>query len=186
MSVVFPELETVRVEASAGTRERHLAVIEAELTSARRPRRRRFRLMVIATAILLLLPVIALAAERAGPGDLLYPVRQVFERVSEVVGVSSSDRLPSDNPERASTIPPETSTAGTGRVTSTARDVAPDDRAPSPGSETDRTTADDDVRATDTREPTDDREPDGSTKPRRDGAGTRDDAGDGRAEPGRP
>ncbi|MGD2101188.1 MAG: hypothetical protein PVG83_03060 [Acidimicrobiia bacterium] len=180
MSAAFPELDVVRVEVSAVTRDRHLSAIEAELASKRRPRGRRFRLMVVATAILLLLPVIALAAERTGPGDLLYPVRQVLERVSDVVGVSSSDRLPSDNPDRVSTIPPATTL--TGRVTST----VPDDGTSSSGSETDRTNVDDEVRATDTREPTNDREPGGSTQPRRDGAGSGDAGHDGRLEPGRP
>lgn len=83
MSGMFPELDDLRITVDPSTRERHLSAIGSALRSAQRPRRRRrYRLMAVAAAIVLLLPVIALAAERTGPGDLLYPVRQLFERVS--------------------------------------------------------------------------------------------------------
>lgn len=83
MSVSFPELDAVRVQVGAPTQERHLSVIESALRATARPGRRRFRLMAVAVAILLLLPVIALAAERTGPGDFLYPVRQILESVTD-------------------------------------------------------------------------------------------------------
>lgn len=186
MSAVFPELDAVRVEVSAATRERHLSAIETALASTRPRRGRRFRLMAIATAILMLLPVIALAAERTGPGDLLYPVRQVFERVADVIGAQPPDGSPSVSPGGASTIPLETSTTTTDRVTSTVREVAPRDRASSPGPETDHTTVDEDVRTTDTTAADDDRMPAGSTEPGRDAAGTVDTGDDVRTEPDRP
>lgn len=80
MSQQFPELERVRVEMPDEVRDRHLASISRAL-HGKRTGRTRFRLLAIAAVLVLLLPVIALAAERTGPGDLLYPIRELVERV---------------------------------------------------------------------------------------------------------
>ena len=78
----FPELDRLRVEISPATRLAHLDAIRAELRTAT-PTRRRWKLMVVAVAILLTLPVLALAAQRAEPGDFLYPVREVVDWVTD-------------------------------------------------------------------------------------------------------
>lgn len=79
MSVSFPELDQVRVTVDERTREQHLAEIGAALRTRHNPARRRFRFLAIATALALLLPVVALAAEDAVPGDVLYPVKRLVE-----------------------------------------------------------------------------------------------------------
>lgn len=81
MSREFPELEQIRLVVDDSVRERHLGVIAAEVRARRVPRFKRFRLLAVATALLLLLPVIALAADDSVPGDALYPVKRLFEPI---------------------------------------------------------------------------------------------------------
>ena len=85
MSRQFPELDSVRVSVADDVRERHLAAIGNELRSAGRPRIRRFRLLAVAVALVLALPVFALAAEDAVPGDALYPIKRMLEPVVSLV-----------------------------------------------------------------------------------------------------
>lgn len=85
MSRRFPELVTLRVSIDPDTRERHLATINVALREHRAPRFRRLRLMAVAAGLVLLIPVLALAAENSVPGDFLYRVKRLFEPVVEVV-----------------------------------------------------------------------------------------------------
>ena len=85
MSRQFRELERIRVSVAEEVRERHLTAISDELRSARTPRMRRFRLLAVAVAMVLVLPVLALAAEDAVPGDALYPIKRMFEPVVSLV-----------------------------------------------------------------------------------------------------
>ena len=85
MSRQFPQLDSVRISVGDDVRERHLTVIVDELRSARKPRVRRFRLLAIAVALVLALPVIALAADDAVPGDALYPIKRILEPVVSLV-----------------------------------------------------------------------------------------------------
>lgn len=82
MSRGFPQLDQVSLVVDEAVKERHLSVITAEVRAVRKPRFRRFRMLAVATALLLLLPVIALAAEDAVPGDALYPVKRLFEPIA--------------------------------------------------------------------------------------------------------
>lgn len=84
----FPELDRVRVTVNAEVRERHLAAISNAIEVERRPRFRRFRLLAVAAVLVVTLPVLAFAAEESVPGDLLYPVKLMFE---PVVGLVSED-----------------------------------------------------------------------------------------------
>jgi len=88
MSREFPELDQARLVVDEAVKERHLAVIAAEVRAGRAPRFKRYRLLAIVTALLLLLPVIALAADDAVPGDALYPVKRMLE---PVVGLFDRD-----------------------------------------------------------------------------------------------
>lgn len=81
MSSQFPELDGVRLTVPDEVRERHLTVITSALRGSRPRRPRRFRMLALAAALVLALPVIALAAEDSVPGDFLYPVKRVFEPV---------------------------------------------------------------------------------------------------------
>lgn len=85
MSTKFPELERMRLRVAAEVRERHLAAIETAIASARAPRLRRFRLLAAAAALILALPVIALASDDAVPGDILYPIKLWLEPVVSVI-----------------------------------------------------------------------------------------------------
>ena len=87
MSKEFPELEVAKIEVDETTRSRHMTAISAAVREATAPRRR-FRLLAFALAWVLLVPVMALASDRAVPGDFLYPLKQVFE---PVVGVFDTD-----------------------------------------------------------------------------------------------
>lgn len=82
MSRGFPQLDQVSLVVDEAVKERHLSVITAEVRAVRKPRFRRFRMLAVATALLLFLPVIALAAEDAVPGDALYPVKRLFEPIA--------------------------------------------------------------------------------------------------------
>lgn len=84
MSREFHELDGIRVDVAPEVRERQLGTITRALRVARAPRRRRFRLLALATAIVLALPVIALGAEDSVPGDLLYPVKRIIEPLVSV------------------------------------------------------------------------------------------------------
>ncbi len=75
-------LGRARIEVDAATRERHLDTIDRVLGEARSHRTRPGRILAVAVSLVLLLPVVAFAAERSAPGDLLYPVRQAMERVN--------------------------------------------------------------------------------------------------------
>ena len=85
MSRQFRELERIRLSVGEEVRERHLTAIADELRSARTPRMRRFRLLAVAVALVLALPVLAIAAEDAVPGDALYPIKRMFEPVVSLV-----------------------------------------------------------------------------------------------------
>lgn len=85
MSRRFPELDRIRVTVDDDVRERHLAAIGDAVRSARAPRLRRFRLLAVAVAVVVALPVMALASENAVPGDLLYPIKRVLEPLISVV-----------------------------------------------------------------------------------------------------
>ncbi len=84
MSHVFPELEPIRVRVDPGVRARHLAAIDAEIATSVTPKSNRRRLLAIALATVLLLPVVALAAESSAPGDFLYPFKRAFEPVVQI------------------------------------------------------------------------------------------------------
>lgn len=86
MSRGLPELDRVRVVVSDDVRDRHLAAIsDAIRTSRTASRLRRFRLLAVAVAVVLALPVMALASENALPGDLLYPIKRMLEPLVSVV-----------------------------------------------------------------------------------------------------
>jgi hypothetical protein len=74
-------IEQTRIRVDAATRARHLEAVEQALAHQRKRRTRPGRALAVAVALVLLLPVVAFAAERSQPGDLFYPVRQVLERV---------------------------------------------------------------------------------------------------------
>ena len=85
MTIRFPELDQVRVTVDSDTRDRHLAAVTSALQSrATTPKRGRGRFLAVALAVVLLLPVIALAAEDSVPGDLLYPFKRAVEPVVQV------------------------------------------------------------------------------------------------------
>lgn len=84
----FPELDRAKVTVDAEARERHLAAISNAIEAQRRPRFRRLRLLAVAAVLVLTLPALAFAAEESVPGDLLYPVKLIFE---PVVGLISED-----------------------------------------------------------------------------------------------
>ena len=91
MSDPIAVLSQVRLTLSPETRERQMAAIHDEIRRRRRPRFSRRRLLVVAFAILLAVPVMALAAEDTVPGDFLYPVKRLFE---PVVAVFDRDVIP--------------------------------------------------------------------------------------------
>lgn len=99
----FPELEQVRITVDGSTKAQHLAAIDAELIAVKIPPRRRFRLFAVAVTTLLLLPVIALAAERAQPGDLFYPVRQLVQGPDPIAEVD--DRYFAPDPDVVNEVP---------------------------------------------------------------------------------
>lgn len=76
------QLNGARIEVDTSTRQHHLGVIGAALEVERSRRSRPGRALAVAIALLLLLPVVAFAAERSEPGDALYPVRQAMERAN--------------------------------------------------------------------------------------------------------
>ena len=84
MSLAFPELDQVRVSVSEETRSRHLAHVGAALRARSDRLPRRGRVLALALALVLLVPVMALAAENAVPGDLLYPVKRAVEPVVSI------------------------------------------------------------------------------------------------------
>ncbi len=85
MSSRFPELDQIRLSVAENVRDRHLAAIDDAIRSAKAPRLRRFRLLVVAAALILALPVMALASDDAVPGDLLYPIKIMLEPVVSLV-----------------------------------------------------------------------------------------------------
>lgn len=89
MTHEFPELDQVRLVVDRHTRDRHIAAMQAALAQTSRPRFRRRRLLAVAVALILLLPVLSLAARRAVPGDFLYPVKVAFDPVTDAVGWSA-------------------------------------------------------------------------------------------------
>lgn len=80
----FPELDVLRISVSPAARQRHLSAISNRLAERSPGTNRRKRLMVVLVAAALALPVAALAAESAVPGDPLYSVKRVFEPVREL------------------------------------------------------------------------------------------------------
>ena len=84
MSKKFPEMDQARLTVDENTRQRHLDSISSEIRSTAAPRVRRLRLLAIGVALVLLLPVIALASEGAVPGDFLYPVKRAVEPIARI------------------------------------------------------------------------------------------------------
>ncbi len=102
MTSEFGLLQRSRVTVDASVRAAHLGSIREELRRAHRPTRR-FRLLAVAVAVVFAVPVIALAADRSQPGDFLFPVRQVVDRVTDLVAAETqrdhsleSDIAPTD------------------------------------------------------------------------------------------
>ena len=85
MTYEFPELDQVRVVVDRRTRDRHIAAMQSAFAE-RRPRNRGRRLLVVAIAVMLLLPVLSLAARQSVPGDFLYPVKLALDPVTDAVG----------------------------------------------------------------------------------------------------
>lgn len=89
MTDPFPELEQVRVSVDPQTRERHIAAMQVALEESRRPGFRGRRLLAVAVALILLLPVLSLAARDSVPGDLLYPVKLALDPLTDAVGLTA-------------------------------------------------------------------------------------------------
>ncbi len=84
MSDPIALLREVRLAVTPEIRERHLTAVASEIDKRHRPWGFRRRLLVIALATVLALPVMALAAEDSVPGDFLYPLKRVVEPVVSV------------------------------------------------------------------------------------------------------
>jgi hypothetical protein len=80
--MTFPELASIHLTVSPAARDRHLRAI-AERLSRSGPRRSR-RLLAVALAATLVIPVAAAAAEDAMPGEALYLVKRALEPVREL------------------------------------------------------------------------------------------------------
>lgn len=95
MSRRFPELDRLRISVDDHVRRRHLDAIGRAIHTQKTPRFRRFRLLALAGVLALLVPVMALAAEEAVPGDILYPLKLVVEPVIAVFddGVEGDHRV---------------------------------------------------------------------------------------------
>lgn len=89
MTVRFPELEQVRLATTSEVRDRHLEAVSSALSERARGSRGRGRLLAVAVAAVLLLPVAALAAEDTVPGDILYPLKRAIEPVVQVFDSSA-------------------------------------------------------------------------------------------------
>lgn len=89
-------IEQIRIVVNEDTRRRQMAAIEDALAEAKHPARRRGRALAIALAVVLTVPVMAVAAENSQPGDFLYPVRQVFDS-SQRETVSPDTLAPPDD-----------------------------------------------------------------------------------------
>lgn len=77
-------MDRVRVSVDEVTRQGHLDSISSAIRNADASRSRRPRFFAVAVALILLLPVIALASERSVPGDFLYPVKRAVEPIASV------------------------------------------------------------------------------------------------------
>lgn len=75
----------MRVTVGEDVRHRHLTAIGDAVRSAKAPRHRRFRPLVVAAALVLAVPVLALASENSVPGDLLYPIKRMLEPLVSIV-----------------------------------------------------------------------------------------------------
>ncbi len=146
MSREFPQLDVLRVEVRPEVRERHLAAIATAVADAK-PRRPRYRLLAVAIAVVFLLPVIALAADNAQPGDLLYPIREAMGWVEQDRSDSSVDlevpRLadrtdPTVPPDRASSVPNVVPTTRATEPEGTVPTRSPDERERDRSGEKDR------------------------------------------------
>ena len=84
MSNEFPELDQAEITVSESTRERHKSGIGSALRVQRRVRRGRGRVFAFVLALVLLVPIVALASQDAVPGDLLYPVKRLVEPVVQI------------------------------------------------------------------------------------------------------
>lgn len=87
MTALFPELDQVRVVVDRGTRDRHIDAMRAAISETASPRSRRRRFLVVAVALMLLMPVLTLAARDAVPGDFLYPVKMALDPVTDALGL---------------------------------------------------------------------------------------------------
>ncbi len=84
MSKRFPGIEQARLTLDESTRRRHLDAINTEILRVTEPKSRKLRFLAVGIALVLLLPVIALASEGSVPGDFLYPVKRVVEPIATV------------------------------------------------------------------------------------------------------
>ena len=75
-------LARAKIVVDDDTRRGHLAAIDNAIETTRRPRGHG-RALAVGLAVVLLVPVVALAAERSVPGDFLYPVRQLIDKTLE-------------------------------------------------------------------------------------------------------
>ena len=89
MTARFPELEQLRLTTTPEVRDRHLEAVSSTLSQRARGSRGRGRLLAVAVAAVLLLPVAALAAEDTVPGDILYPLKRAIEPVVQVFDSSA-------------------------------------------------------------------------------------------------
>ncbi len=84
MSNRFPELDEARVIVDGVTREKHLGVVSAALAARGQGSWGRGRVLALGLVLVLLVPVVALAAENTVPGDLLYPIKRALEPIVQV------------------------------------------------------------------------------------------------------
>lgn len=95
---IMNRMHALRIDVEADVQERQISAILSELGEApaapivapRLRRTRRRAVVTLAAALALLLPVAAIAAENAVPGEILYPVKQSTEWVRSLIDPSVS------------------------------------------------------------------------------------------------
>lgn len=90
MSDVFPELDRARVVVDETTRSRHLTAIQGALARRSRRPHRGMRSLALGLALVVAVPVLALAAEDTVPGDFLYPLKRVTEPLVRLIDADVS------------------------------------------------------------------------------------------------
>lgn len=81
MSQQFPKLDQIRITVDETTREKHLSAVGSALRARGQVSRKSGPVLALALVLVLLVPVMALAAENTVPGDLLYPIKLAIEPV---------------------------------------------------------------------------------------------------------